>query len=109
MYSTVGPRPPRGIFDGRKIARRAKRKAETGHTRARSPLGGMTASVAGGGGGAEGKSEQPRGKMVLSALDEIWIVCYNLRVAYAAALLKDEHEKSFLVRRYDRGSLIVGG
>lgn len=35
-------------------------------------------------GKGKGASERPRGKMVLSARDEIWIVCYNLRVTYAA-------------------------
>lgn len=35
-------------------------------------------------GKGKGASERPRGKMVLSARNEIWIVCYNLRVTYAA-------------------------
>jgi len=80
MYSTAEYLLPAWRIR-RKIARRAKRNAETGRTKAHF-------------GGRE-KRVTPREKMVLSALDEIWIVCYNLRVAYAAAFLKANTRSPF--------------
>lgn len=78
FYSTTPISPPVRRIQRRKIARRGKR-AEFGRTRRVRTRGRGKR-----GGGRGGASERPRGKMVLSARDEIWIVCYNLRVTYAA-------------------------